>query len=158
MQAYYTLDGIRVFKKLGTAVLQLIYQNMIVGNLISVDGDTSLDNALISTLIPQIDHESSVNLNVIHALFTNDLGNFFKNHYLDFDKENYYESFEKILDYLNIPNKEKYLASYRKNTIAGDDTVWQTIRAACADKNKNLESVLPLWVKTLDQLKKSQVI
>ena len=158
MQAYYALDGIRVFKKLGTAVLQLIYQNMIVGDLISVNGVTSLDNALISTLIPQIDHESSVNLNVIHALFTNDLGDFFKKQYRGINKDTYLESFKLILDYLEISNKQNLLNLYEKGKIGKDDTVWQTIRDGCRLKTNNLELNLPNWTKELDELKKSQVI
>ena len=158
MQAYYTLDGIRVFKKLGTAVLQLIYQNMIVGDLISVNAVTSLDNALISTVIPQIDHESSVSLNVIHALFTNNLGDFFKKQYSGINRDTYVESFKLILDYLEIPNKQNLLNLYEKNKIGKDDTVWQTIREKCRLKTDNLELNLPNWTKELDELKKSQVI
>ena len=158
MQAYYTLDGIRVFKKLGTAVLQLIYQNMIVGDLISVNAVTSLDNALISTVIPQIDHESSVSLNVIHALFTNNLGDFFKKQYSGINRDTYVESFKLILDYLEISNKQNLLNLYEKNKIGKDDTVWQTIREKCRLKTDNLELNLPNWTKELDELKKSQVI
>ena len=158
MQAYYALDGIRVFKKLGTAVLQLIYQNMIIGDLISVNTVTSLDNALISTLIPQIDHESSVNLNVIHALFTNDLGDFFKKQYRGINKDTYLESFKTILNYLEISNKQSLLSLYEKGSIGKDDTVWQTIREGCRLKTNNLELNLPNWTKELDELKKSQVI
>ena len=158
MQAYYTLDAIRVFKKLGTAVLQLIYQNMIVGDLISVNAVISLDNSLISTLIPQIDHESSINLNVIQALFTNDLGGFFKKQYSGINRDTYLESFKLILDYLEIPNKQNLLNLYEKNKIGKDDTVWQTIREKCRVKTDNLELNLPNWTKELDELKKSQVI
>ena len=158
VQAYYTLDGIRVFKKLGTAVLQLIYQNMIVGDLISVNAVTSLDNALISTVIPQIDHESSVSLNVIHALFTNNLGDFFKKQYSGINRDTYVESFKLILDYLEISNKQNLLNLYEKNKIGKDDTVWQTIREKCRLKTDNLELNLPNWTKELDELKKSQVI
>ena len=158
MQAYYTLDGIRVFKKLGTAVLQLIYQNMIVGDLISLYAVTSLDNALISTVIPQIDHESSVSLNVIHALFTNNLGDFFKKQYSGINRDTYVESFKLILDYLEISNKQNLLNLYEKNKIGKDDTVWQTIREKCRLKTDNLELNLPNWTKELDELKKSQVI
>ena len=158
MQAYYTLDAIRVFKKLGTAVLQLIYQNMIVGDLISVNAVTSLDNALISTVIPQIDHESSVSLNVIHALFTNNLGDFFKKQYSGINRDTYVESFKLILDYLEISNKQNLLNLYEKNKIGKDDTVWQTIREKCRLKTDNLELNLPNWTKELDELKKSQVI
>ena len=158
MQAYYTLDAIRVFKKLGTAVLQLIYQSMIVGDLISVNRATSLDNALISTLIPQIDHESSVNLNVIQALFTNNLGDFFKKQYSGINRDTYLESFKIILDYLEISNKQNLLNLYEKGKIGRDDTVWQTIREGCRIKTNNLELTLPNWTKELDELKKSQVI
>jgi MoxR-like ATPase len=158
MQAYYTLDAIRVFKKLGTAVLQLIYQNMIVGDLISVNAVISLDNSLISTLIPQIDHESSINLNVIQALFTNDLGGFFKKQYSGINRDTYLESFKLILDYLEIPNKQNLLNLYEKNKIGKDDTVWQTIREKCRVKTDNLELNLPNWTKELNELKKSQVI
>lgn len=158
MQAYYTLDAIRVFKKLGTAILQLIYQNLIVGNLLSINPIVSLDNALTSTLIPQIDHESSANLNVIHALFTNDLSNFFKTQYEGVDRGNYFESFEKILDYLEIPESKKYLEMYEKNFIASDDNIWQKINVACESKNDNLKSILPNWISELDKLKKSQII
>ena len=158
MQAYHTLDAIRVFKKLGTAILQLIYQNLIVGNLLSINPIVSLDNALTSTLIPQIDHESSANLNVIHALFTNDLSNFFKTQYEGVDRGNYFESFEKILDYLEIPESKKYLEMYEKNFIASDDNIWQKINVACESKNDNLKSILPNWISELDKLKKSQII
>ena len=131
---------------------------MIVGDLISVNAVISLDNSLISTLIPQIDHESSINLNVIQALFTNDLGGFFKKQYRGINRDTYLESFKLILDYLEIPNKQNLLNLYEKNKIGKDDTVWQTIREKCRLKTDNLELNLPNWTKELDELKKSQVI
>lgn len=131
---------------------------MIVGDLISVNAVISLDNSLISTLIPQIDHESSINLNVIQALFTNDLGGFFKKQYSGINRDTYLESFKLILDYLEIPNKQNLLNLYEKNKIGKDDTVWQTIREKCRVKTDNLELNLPNWTKELDELKKSQVI
>ncbi len=158
MQAYYVLDTVRIFKKLGPAVLKLIYQNLIVGTIISQDSKNSLDNALTSNLIPQLEHESSQSLEIIRALHTNSLNPFITKAYDDqADKESYLNSFEKLFDYLEISNKDKFLLDFKNGNFAQDDDRWNDVKEKYSAKKENFELSLEEWPKALAELKKSKV-
>ena len=159
MQAYYVLDTVRIFKKLGPAVLKLIYQNLIVGTIISQDSKKSLDNALTSNLIPQLEHESFQSLEIIRALNTADSLNSFITKAYDnqADKESYFNSFEKLFDYLEISNKVKFLLDFKKGNLAQDDNRWNDVKEKYSAKKENFELSLDEWPKALAELKKSNV-
>ena len=106
-QAYEFLDTVRIFKKLGPAVLQLIYQNLITGVQLRIDNRATLDTALTSTLIPQLENLESSSIGAIHAMHTDTLDSFFKDAYKDLNKLNYVETFETVLISLNVSDDDK---------------------------------------------------
>jgi len=159
MQAYYVLDTVRIFKKLGPAVLKLIYQNLIVGTIISQDSKKSLDNSLTSNLIPQLEHESSQSLEIIRVLHTTDSLNSFitKAYDVQSDRESYLNSFEKLFGYLEISNKDMLLLDFKNGNLAQDDQKWDDVKEKYSTKIKDFELSLTEWPIALTELIKSKV-
>jgi len=159
MQAYYVLDTVRIFKKLGPAVLKLIYQNLIVGTIISQDSKKSLDNSLTSNLIPQLEHESSQSLEIIRVLHTADSLNSFitKAYDVQSDRESYLNSFEKLFGYLGISNKDMLLLDFKNGNLAQDDQKWDDVKEKYSTKIKDFELSLTEWPIALTELIKSKV-
>ena len=159
MQAYYILDTVRIFKKLGPAVLKLIYQNLIVGTIISQDSKKSLDNSLTSNLIPQLEHESSQSLEIIRVLHTTDSLNLFikKAYDVQSDRESYLNSFEKLFGYLEISNKDMLLLDFKNGNLAQDDQKWDDVKEKYLTKIEDFELSLTEWPIALTELIKSKV-
>ena len=159
MQAYYVLDTVRIFKKLGPAVLKLIYQNLIVGTIISQDSKKSLDNSLTSNLIPQLEHESSQSLEIIRVLHTTDSLNSFitKAYDVQSDRESYLNSFEKLFGYLEISNKDMLLLDFKNGNLAQDDQKWDDVKEKYLTKIEDFELSLTEWPIALTELIKSKV-
>jgi len=159
MQAYYVLDTVRIFKKLGPAVLKLIYQNLIVGTIISQDSKKSLDNSLTSNLIPQLEHESSQSLEIIRVLHTADSLNSFitKAYDVQSDRESYLNSFEKLFGYLEISNKDMLLLDFKNGNLAQDDQKWDDVKEKYLTKIEDFELSLTEWPIALTELIKSKV-
>jgi len=158
IQAYGFLDTVRIFKKLGTAILKLIFQNLIVGVLITNNSKTSLDNALTSNLIPQLENMSLQHVSTIHAIHSDKLDSFLKQMSNDLNKQNYVQSFEKILDYLEIPEKEQIILDFEKNTLPNDSEIWNQIKNAFDKKKENYELNLEQMLFNLEDLKKSMIL
>ncbi len=156
-EAYYVLESVRAFKKLGTAVLKLIYQNLIVGVLLSQNLKKSLDNSLISNLIPQLEHESSFVLGSLLAVHTNSVESFFKKAYQSMNRQSYLESFGKVLDYLEISGSEDLVSDFENGAIANDSSDWSLIEHNSAYVSINT-GVLEGWTEALDDLKKSLIL
>ena len=157
-QAYVFLDTVRIFKKLGTAVLKLIYQNLIVGSQLSDNSLLSLDNALTSNLIPQLENLDSSKVGAIHALHSGGLMSFFKNAYDDLNKQSYLKPFENILDYLDIPEKSQLVSDFKKGNIPNDADFWKTLQVSYDEKKKDFEMELTQIKQALIELKNSRVI
>jgi len=158
MQAYYFLDTVRVFKKLGTAVLKLIYQNLIVGTIMTEDSKTSLDNALTSNLIPQLENLSVTFVAAINSMHSDELLTYLKDAYKSPNRQSYVESFEKILDYLEIKNKNLVSDFVNGNIKIEDEGVWNPIQTAYDAKKKEFEFELEQIKQSMDDLIKSMVI
>jgi len=157
-EAYAFLDVIRIFKKLGPAVLQLIFQNLITGVLLQIDNKTTLDNALTSTLIPQLENLESPSIGAIHAMHTGTLDSFFKDAYKDLNKLNYVETFKKVLIYLNISDKDKIISKFENGTLPDDGGDWDTINVAFNKKKENIAIKLEQLSSALLDLKESMII
>jgi len=159
MQAYDFLDTVRVFKKLGTAILKLIYQNLIVGTMMTKNSKMSLDNALTSNLIPQLENLSVTFVAAIYSMHSNTLISYLKEAYKNPNRQSYVESFEKILDYLQIPNKTKLLSDFANGHIKNEnEEAWILIQTAYDNKKKDFEIELNQIKKSMDDLIKSMVI
>ena len=157
-QAYAFLDTVRIFKKLGTAILKLIFQNLIVGVLLTNNSKNSLDNALTSNLIPQLENLSSPYVSTLYAMHSDDMDSFLKYMYDDVNKQNYVQTFEKILDYLGIPNKEKIILDFEKGIIPNDSEVWNQIKNTFDKKKAKFELNLDQMTTALNDLKKSLIL
>lgn len=159
LQAYYFLDLVRVFKKLGTAILQLIYQNMLVAVKITKDAKLSLDNALTSTLIPQLENLSSASLGTIEALYNENIVQYFKDAYKSPNRQSYGEPFEKVLEYLQIGNYKTRAEEFSAGIMKiENDNIWSQIQTTFEDKKKNFELGLAQFKQGLTDLRRSAVV
>jgi len=159
-QAYEFLDTVRIFKKLGPAVLQLIYQNLITGVQLRIDNRTTLDTALTSTLIPQLENLESSSIGAIHAMHTDTLDSFFKDAYKDLNKLNYVETFETVLISLNVSDEDKnrIISKFENDTLPDDDGDWKIINDAFDKKKESIAIKLEHLSSALLDLKKSMMI
>ena len=159
-EAYAFLDVIRIFKKLGPAVLKLIFQNLITGVILQIDNSTSLDNSLTSTLIPQLENLESSSIGAIHAMHTDTLDSFFKDAYKDLNKLNYVETFETVLISLNISDEDKnrIISKFENDTLPDDDGDWKIMNDAFDKKKENIAIKLEHLSSALLDLKKSMMI
>jgi MoxR-like ATPase len=159
LQAYYVLELIRVFKKLGTAILQVIYQNMLAGTRITKDNKLSIDNAITSTLMPQMENMPLATLGAIEALYDGDIVQYFKSAYRGPNRQSYAEVFEKTLMYLEIKDYVHRSEEYGSGNLKMDDQdLWSGIQAAAEIKRKNFESDLNQFKSAIADLRKSAVI
>ena len=156
MQAYYFLDTVRVFKKLGTAILKLIFQNLIVGTTMTENSKTSLDNALTSNLIPQLENISITFVSAINSIHSDKLLTYLKDAYKSPNRQSYVEAFEKILDYLQIKNKN-LVSDFANGNIKNEES-WISIQTAYDSKKKDFEINLEQIKQSMDDLIKSMVI
>ena len=159
-QAYEFLDTVRIFKKLGPAVLQLIYQNLITGVQLRIDNRATLDTALTSTLIPQLENLESSSIGAIHAMHTDTLDSFFKDAYKDLNKLNYVETFETVLISLNVSDddKNRIISKFENDALPDDDGDWKIINDAFDKKKENIAIKLEHLSSALLDLKKSTMI
>ena len=159
-QAYEFLDTVRIFKKLGPAVLQLIYQNLITGVQLRIDNRVTLDTALTSTLIPQLENLESSSIGAIHAMHTDTLDSFFKDAYKDLNKLNYVETFETVLISLNVSDEDKnrIISKFENDTLPDDDNDWKIMNDAFDKKKENIAIKLEHLSSALLDLKKSMMI
>jgi len=159
IQAYNFLDSVRVFKKLGTAILKLIYQNLIVGTMMTENMKLSLDNALTSNLIPQLENISSSSVGMIHALHTNNLVPYLKEVYKSPNSQSHVDAFGKILNYLKITNTDNVISDFANGNIQIENIkFWETIQTAYEHKKKDFEIELEQITQSMNDLQKSMVI
>ena len=150
LAAYHVLDTVRIFKKLGTAILKLIYQNLIVGDLLLSDSEKSLDDSLTLNLISQLEPESMSDLKLIRALLTDRLVSDLQPSSINtIEGNNYFESLEKSFDYLQIQNKVALLENIKNNPSA--DMLGEFNQQYPITGNK-LELTLEKWFSALDDL------
>ena len=77
-KAYNFLSFVRLFKKLGTAILKTVYQNLIAGYQMKYNLKEVLDNSINSVIIPQLEGLPELELRLINNLQKNNLDEFFK--------------------------------------------------------------------------------
>lgn len=159
IQAYLFLDLVRIFKKLGTAILKLVYQNLLVGTKITGDSKLALDNSLNSTLIPQLENLSRSALGSIQALYSNDIAVFFKNAYKNPNRQSYSDDFTKVLNYLKIVNAERLSNEFSNGTLQVDnDSTWTLIKTAQESKKNEFEQELLQLKQSMNDIINSVII
>lgn len=121
--AYEIMSFIRYTKNLGTAILISIFKFILVNNLTNDDLENSLDIALRSNIIPQLENVSRWSLEAIKAFACENIVDLFKRIHLDsVDFGKYEVEFEKLLRYLGKDKIRGRVERYRKDQI--NDREW----------------------------------
>jgi len=124
--AYDILAFIRKSKNLGTSTLISIYSYILVDRQTEdADFDKSLDSALRSTVIPQLENVPRWAVETIGAFCSGNIIDFFRSKKatnLTFSK--YVEEFAKLLEYLDKDKVLRRLEAYRKDQITTEG--WQS--------------------------------
>jgi 5-methylcytosine-specific restriction enzyme B len=159
LHAYYIFESIRVFKKLGTAILQLVYQNMLVAFKMTGNTKLSLDNALTSTLTPQLENLSVSALGAINALYSGDLSEYFRDAYKGPNRQSFVHSFENVVEYLQLNNHENLSKEFRNGNLKVEDAnTWAQVQNAVTNKRKNFELELDQFRNEIAELMRSAVV
>lgn len=116
---------IREIKPLGTALLISMFRFMITNYTLTNDWQKSLDFALTSTILPQLESLPYWTLKVVRAVCCNDVSNFFKTdpEIVRDGYENYRTDFEHLVGFLkkvNPPSKT-ILKRFRTSSLTDED-------------------------------------
>lgn len=99
--SYNVLELVREFKPLGTAILKLIYQTLLVSE--KMESSDSIDNAINANLLPQLETLPKSSLKILYEyIFGNIVASLEKENH----KEQYRTGLESILGYLNYPKEQ----------------------------------------------------
>jgi len=116
---------VREIKPLGTALLISMFRFMITNHTLTNDWQKSLDLALTSTILPQLESLPYWTLKVVRAVCCNDTGTFFK---IDPEiardgYENYRTDFEHLVSFLKKvkPPSKSILKRFRSSTLTDED-------------------------------------
>lgn len=119
-KAYEILDVVRIAKPLGTAILKSIYKTLIVGIRLSSNYENSLDVAINSNLLPQLESTNLTFLESIFYLLFRDPIEFFREKHESNDRDQYQSSFKSFLIYIGANKPEitskKFLENIDANT------------------------------------------
>ena len=158
-EAYNILDFVRQFHKLGTAILKIIYQNLLSGNNSQFDLNESLDNSINSVIIPQLEKLSEMELGCINAIINNNLVGYFKEINRTNKRYNASKTFSRVMNYLNLESKDYNYFTERE--LKDDDKLWKDIEdeisKLISDKEK-LPSNLHQTSSSLESLMEQSVI
>jgi len=132
---------------------------MLVGTKMTGDSKSSLDNALISNLIPQIENLSQASIGTIEALHSDSIVKFFRDAYKNPNRQSYVDAFTKTLEYLKSSNVQRLVLEFSNGTLnVDDDGTWQSIQNAYENKKKEFELELNQLKQSMNDLVKSTVI
>jgi len=140
-KAYNFLAFVREFKKLGTAILQIIIQNLLTGRKMSTGLDEVLDNSINSTIIPQLEGLSQMELGAIRAMTTRELVKFLKDINKTNKRHTSHKVFTKTMKFLNLdPTSYEY---FTQREIKDDDNLWSEINNRYSQRNSIMEKSFP---------------
>jgi MoxR-like ATPase len=157
-QAYTFLDSVRLFKKLGTAILKLTYQNLLIGTKITGNTKLALDNALTSNLTPQLENLSPASIGTIKALHSDNIVKHFQDAYDNPNRQSYVEAFIKTLNYLQIPNNPSFILDFTNGNLNNNDSRWSALQIAYDSKKKEFEMDLNQLKQSMDDLIKTMIV
>jgi len=125
---YDALDLIRIFKPLGTAILQSIYQTIIVSEKMEIS--ESLDNALNANLIPQLESLEKTSLEFLYAIMSGNIVTFLTK---TESPERYGTSFEAVLKYLDY-RVEEFTNAFNKFQTGDFESIKQVFSDRLSSK------------------------
>jgi len=152
-QAYNFLAFVRLYKKLGTAILKIIYQNLLTGNYMGMNLNEVLDNAINSTIIPQLEGMSETQIESIKFMHknTDDFIEYLQNVNKSTSKRNVSGPvFKKIIEFLDLNPKE--FEKFSKIEVKSDDELWKKLKTAHSKRKQKSETNL---AENLNQVEKS---
>lgn len=151
-QAYEILDLVRMTKPLGTAILKSIYKTLLVGIKITDDYESSLDIAINSNLISQLESVGLTSLETLFSLLTGNAIEFFKKKQASNERDQYQNDFGNFLNLIGA-NKAEERAKEFLQQINLD--VWDSIEKSYLPYKKN--SQCRLFKSSLLDLVKSSM-
>ncbi len=157
-QAYHFLDSVRIFKRLGTAILKLVYQNLLVGTKMTGNSKVALDNALTSNLIPQLENLSQAEIGAIHALYSDSIVKYFQDAYRNPNRQSYVDSLTSVLEYLQVPNTTLVAQFANGNLNVEDTAIWRPLQTAYDIKKQEFELQLDQLKQSMEDLIETMVI
>ena len=121
---YHLMLYIREIKPLGTALLITMFRFMITHHYITRDWQKSLDLALTSTILPQLESLPYWTLNVIKEIFCRDVSAFFKKNLVtDDDYEKYMTDFKHLINFLKYAGRapNNIITKFRHKNLSNTD-------------------------------------
>ena len=109
---YNFLNSIRAFKKFGTAILKLIYQNILASVIINqkyynkLNYNEIIDNSLTSNLIPLLENLPLTELEMLHSLYSQKTTTFLKDVHDNGNIESYEKAIFSLCDLLELQKDE----------------------------------------------------
>ena len=146
--AFDILSFIRLSKNLGTASLIALYSYIIIDNQSSdADFDKSLDAALRSTIIPQLENVPRWSVEAIQEFCFGDIVAFLKGKKQDdFGYSKYVEEFSKLMKYLNKDEIHRRTTAFQEGRIL--EETWDSYNPWAGKTRPNL----PQFRQALDEL------
>ena len=153
---YRIMTYIRLVKPLGTALLISMFRFMITNHKLTDDWNKSLDLALTSTVLPQIESFPYWTLKVVKNAVCGNLYEFF-NTDPDFKKSNksYFDDITKLGLFFKITGKpaRKTFARIKKQTLVSDDEDKLNVWKEGNESTKNLaRPKLDLFSKSIENI------
>jgi hypothetical protein len=132
---------------------------MLVAMRMTGNAENSLDNALTSTLIPQLENLPLAALGACEALYNKSVVKYFKDAYKSPNRQSYSDAFEKVMKYLQVTNYKELSEQFANGILKIEDTTnWTTIEAAVQSKGEGFPSDLFQFTSAIVDLKKSAVV
>ena len=150
-QAYEILDFVRITKPLGTAILKSIYKTILVGMRLMGDPASSLDIAINSNLIPQLESIGVTSLETLYSLIFGDVIEFFKEKHIGNERDQYQHEFRNFLNLIGANKPDEKVKQFMQQI---SPPVWESIANAYLPHKRNIKCIL-FKTSLLDLVKSS---
>ena len=166
LHCYQILASVRLFHKLGTALLMKMYKTIITEKDFVINSSpdlksSGLDNAITATLIPQLGGLTKPELGTIKALHTfGGVSKLFSIAHENRKKSNYEKPFEKVIDYLELGGKEELVKQFKSDN---NFPQLQVIQAAHEKMSEKLflftaKDGIPKFIRRIEELEENALI
>lgn len=153
-KVYYFLRTVRQFKKLGTAILKLSYQYMVVKRQSAGKTGISIYTPITAIILPQLETLTGSEIDMIGAIHSNE----FRDRISEFsggqNRHSYAHAAESIFALLNLD--KKFAQNFANNSLHEDDLV--QIESHRNDRASEFFALAPKLQHALGKLSKSSVL
>ncbi len=154
LQTYFFLRTIRRFKKLGTAILKLLYQDMIVRREISGKNDSLIAPSIISIILPQLETLTGNEIKTISILHSSDFKDRLSKLYESKDRASYTSSIKAIFSLLGLGGE--YSDAFAKHTLTVEN--FGTIEKTHKEKEAQFFALPIKLENAMKELSESSII